>query len=297
MIRRSWCVATAGLGCLIGLAGCVSQEQYDQQVMANRKLREQLELARIELQDARSQSEMARSRMGTLENEAQTKNQLIANLTGERDRHLEAFRRAQAALEELASRKPHDPVVLTQALPPELDSALRDFATRHPDSVEFDSGRGIVKWKSDLLFALGSDVVMDSAKAPLEEFARIMNSEAALAFDITVVGHTDDTPIGKPATRQKHPTNWHLSAHRAIAVMEILRGYSVTDNRLGVMGYGEFRPLAPNTDAASKSKNRRVEVYVVPKNAIALVDRATGIYQDTAHKVDFFRPTDTSIDK
>ena len=297
MSRRSVCVAMAASAGLFTIVGCVAQEQYDQQVMANRKLREQLELSRIELQDARGQAELARGRMGTLEKEAQTKDQLIANLTEERDHHLEAFRRAQGALEELASRKPQDPVVLTQALPPELDSALRDLAARHPQAVEFDSQRGIVKWKSDLLFALGSDVVMDSAKGPLEEFARIMSSGTALDFDITVVGHTDNTPIAKPATRQKHPTNWHLSVHRAIAVLNLLRNYSITDNRMGVMGYGEFRPLVPNVDAASKSKNRRVEVYVVPKNAIALVDSAAGIHQDTRSKVDFFRPTDTSADK
>ncbi|UCG33766.1 MAG: hypothetical protein JSU68_03855, partial [Phycisphaerales bacterium] len=166
-MRRSLCMVVVGVGCVAMLAGCVAQEDYDQQVMANRKLREQLELARIELQDSRSQAEIARGRMGTLENELGAKQQLIANLTAERDRHLDAFRRAQAALEELASRRPQDPVVLTQALPPELDTALRDFAARHPNTVEFDSGRGIVKWRSDLLFALGSDVVMDSAKSPL----------------------------------------------------------------------------------------------------------------------------------
>jgi len=258
MNRHLFRMALAGIAALVATAGCVPQEDLDQQVMANRKLREELELARIEMQDARTQAEIARSRLGTLESELQTKDRLADNLSEERDRHLEAFRRVQAAFEELAARKPQDPVVLTQALPPELDTALRDFADHHPESVEFDSQRGIVKWKSDLLFALGSAVVMDSAKESLREFADIMTSQAARGFETTIAGHTDDTRIGKPATRQKHPTNWHLSVHRAIAVMEVLRDYSVDEKKMGVMGFGALRPLVPNTDEGSKAKNRRV---------------------------------------
>jgi chemotaxis protein MotB len=291
-------MALAGIVGLISSVGCVPQEDYDQQVMANRKLREELELARIELQDTRSQAEVARARLGTLENELQTKDKLVANLTEERDRHLEAFRRAQAAFEELASRKPQEPVVLTQALPPELDTALREFADKHPESVEFDSKRGIVKWKSDLLFALGSAVVMDSAKDSLREFAEIMNSEAADGFETTIVGHTDNTRIAKPATKQKHPTNWHLSVHRAIAVMEVLRDYSVSESRMGVMGFGELRPLVPNTDEASKAKNRRVEIYVVPRNTIALADSRGPTVQSDQDQTKLFSPEeDTTVEK
>ena len=297
-MRRSLCMVVLGMGWVVLLAGCVAQEDYDQQVMANRKLREQLELARIELQDSRSQAEIARGRMGTLENELTAKDQLVANLTAERDRHLEAFRRAQAALEELASRRPPDPVVLTQALPPELDTALKDFAARHPNTVEFDSARGIVKWKSDLLFALGSDVVMDSAKSALAEFARIMNSDAAQDFDVTVVGYTDNTPIAKPETRAKHPTNWHLSVHRAIAVMDILSNCSVAEDRMGVMGYGEYRPLVPNTDAASKSMNRRVEIFVVPRHSVALADTASQVRRNVPRGAELFTPTgEATVDK
>jgi chemotaxis protein MotB len=187
-------------------------------------------------------------------------------------------------------------VVLTQALPPELDTALRNFATRHPDSVEFDSARGTVKWKSDLLFALGSDVVMDSAKGSLQEFARIMNSPAAEPFDITIVGHTDNTRIAKPATKAKHPTNWHLSAHRAISVMDVLRDYSIAEGRMGVMGYGEYRPLVDNTDAAAKSQNRRVEIYVVPSSSVALSEPSRAARQPSG-SAELFDPTGGQVGK
>jgi chemotaxis protein MotB len=296
MNLRQVFVGLTGLGLIVSV-GCVAQEEYDAQVMANRKLREQLEQARLELQDARAQSQLASDRVGTLEGELDTKNRLIANLEGERDQHLDAFRRAQAALEELAKRKPQEPIVLTQALPAELDTALRQFAGKHPGSVEFDSRRGIVKWKSDLLFALGSDVVRDSAKPAMAEFATIMSSSAAEPFDVTIVGHTDNTRIAKAATKARHPTNWHLSVHRAISVMEVLRADGLPEARIGVMGYGELRPIAPNTDKDSKARNRRVEIYVVPRTAISLIDGSMGIHRDTQSNVDFFRPTGTPPEK
>jgi chemotaxis protein MotB len=72
--------------------------------------------------------------------------------------------------------------------------------------------------------------------------------------------------IAKPSTAVKHPTNWHLSAHRAIAVLREMAKNNVTENRMSVRGFSEFRPMAEN--AAGKkgnAQNRRVEIYIVPK--------------------------------
>jgi len=98
--------------------------------------------------------------------------------------------------------------------------------------------------------------------------AGIIDSPAAADFDAVIVGHTDNIPIVKPETKAKHPTNWHLSVHRAISVMNVLRGGAVAPDRLGVMGYGEYRPAVANDTKANRAKNRRVEVYLVPKHAV-----------------------------
>ncbi len=285
-------VGVLGLGMMLAAPGCAPKSEYDAQVMSNRKLREQLEQARLELQDARSQAELARAKAAAYDTDMEAKNKLIASLQSERDQHLEAFRRAQRALEEMASRKPQDPIVLTQALPAELDSALRDFAARHPEAIEFDSRTGVVKWKSDLLFALGSDVVIDSAKPALAEFAGIMKSAAASNFDVTIVGHTDNTRIARAETKSKHPTNWHLSVHRSISVMDVLAGQGLPEQRIGVMGYGELRPIAPNTNNDSKARNRRVEIFVVPRGSVSLAD--TGARRASAEpQMQMFTPSAT----
>jgi hypothetical protein len=61
----------------------------------------------------------------------------------------------------------------------------------------------------------------------------------------------------------QHPTNMHLSAHRAISVRDALVSDGVTANRMQVAGYGEFRPIVPN-GANGAAQNRRVEIFLTP---------------------------------
>ena len=185
-----------------------------------------------------------------------------------------AFDEAQRQVGMLAGRNPAKPIVIERALPAALDSALKEFAAKYPGVVDYDAKTGMVKWKSDLLFALGSDIVRDDVKEALGQFAEIVKSADATGFDVVIVGHTDTTPIRKASTRQEHKTNWHLSAHRSISVMDVLAAAGVSQGRLGVMGYSEFRPIANNSSKDGKAQNRRVEMYLVRANKLATV--ATG---------------------
>jgi chemotaxis protein MotB len=250
-------------------AGCVSQEKYDQLDMSHRTLAAEKAQIEQELFDARSVTDNLRNKVTSLEGELDTKNQLVGNLQDEND-HLEgAFASAQKTLEELAKKPLPDTAVVERTILPEvLDTALKRFAAQYPSAVEYDEKRGTVKWKSDLLFALGSDVVKDSAKGSLAGFAEIMSSAAAAKFDAIIVGHTDNVRIGREATRKLHPTNWHLSVHRAIAVSDVLQADGIPATRIGVMGYGEFRPLLPNEGEENRAKNRRVEIFIVPAGTV-----------------------------
>ena len=152
-------------------------------------------------------------------------------------------------------------------LPVELSSALEDFAAQN-DMVEYDSERGLVKFKSDLLFEPGSDVVTSSAAEAVRTLSGILNSDAAKEFDIIVAGHTDDMRIARPSTRAAHPTNRHLSSHRAISVAMVLERNGLEPKRMSTRGFGEYRPVAPNAPGKKgNAKNRRVEIYIIPSGA------------------------------
>ena len=150
-------------------------------------------------------------------------------------------------------------------LPAELSTMLEDFA-KDEEMVTYDSARGLLKFYSDLLFEKGSVKVASAAKNAVESLCKILNTEQAKGFDIIIAGHTDDIPIGKPHTRAKHPTNWHLSAHRAIATLKVMAQNRVAQERMSIRGFGEFRPIAPNKpNKRGNQQNRRVEIYIVPK--------------------------------
>lgn len=168
-------------------------------------------------------------------------------------------------LEELIASLQEKLLLGGAALPVELSTLLEDFADQH-DMVTYDPKRGIVRFKSDLLFEPGSDTVASSSVAAVQALSGILNSEEALEFDVVVAGHTDDIRIAKPLTRDKHPTNWHLSAHRAIAVKDIMERSNMDPKRLSVRGFGEYRPIEENLpNRKGNAKNRRVEIFIVAR--------------------------------
>ena len=80
-------------------------------------------------------------------------------------------------------------------------------------------------------------------------------------FRLSVEGHTDDTPLKK--TKDRWKTNLNLSIARGLAVREYLNQKGkIDDDRMRVVGYGETRPLVPNTDEKSRARNRRVEIVL-----------------------------------
>ena len=137
--------------------------------------------------------------------------------------------------------------------------------------MTYDERTGVVRFTSDLLFDKGDATVNPVTLDKMGALARIMNSPAAEGFDLLIVGHTDDIPIKKPATLAQHPTNWHLSAHRSIAVEDVLAKAGLAPTRMAVMGMGEFHPVEPN-EAGNKGnpKNRRVDIYIVPSGQIRI---------------------------
>ena len=68
-------------------------------------------------------------------------------------------------------------------------------------------------------------------------------------------GHTDRRPISTP----QFPSNWELSAARAISVAKLLVEQGVSPNRLLAAGFGEFAPLDPADTEEAYRRNRRIE--------------------------------------
>jgi len=232
-----------------------------------------------ELQDLRIQNDTQRAQIAKLESELQVSvlqlEQLKRQLASAQEKgniDIESLKQEIAALEEDLAKKKELIASMQEklllggaALPVELSTMLEDFA-KGSDMVTYDASRGIVKFKSDLLFDKGSDNVASSAVEAVKSLCKILNTETAKQFDVIIAGHTDDIPIQKPETRAQHPTNWHLSAHRAISVLNVMASNNIESERLSVRGFGEYRPVIENKpNKGGNPQNRRVEIYIVPK--------------------------------
>jgi chemotaxis protein MotB len=156
-------------------------------------------------------------------------------------------------------------LTLGAPLPADIATKLEDLQKSSSGMISFDASKGLVRFQSDLLFDKGSDEVSTAGVAAVKAICAIINTEEGKNYDVIIAGHTDNVPISRAETKAKHPTNWHLSVDRAISVLTIMTGSGVSPERVSARGFGEFRPLEANAAGTGNPKNRRVEIYIVPK--------------------------------
>lgn len=114
-----------------------------------------------------------------------------------------------------------------------------------------------IKVADPIGFELGDADVKPELIATLHEISKIINRTPGTL--IRVEGHTDDTPIHT----SKYPSNWELSAARALNVVKFFaESGGIDPSTLSAVGYGEYRPLLPNNTKENKKINRRIEIYV-----------------------------------
>ena len=119
------------------------------------------------------------------------------------------------------------------------------------------------------LFAPGSAILLEGAGALILE--TIEDEIRDGVKQVIVDGHTDNVPT-KTAM---FPSNWELSAARASSVARfIIKKMRFEAKLLVVSGYGEHRPMKPNTNDENRASNRRVEIKVVKDKNVAAAQAA-----------------------
>ncbi|NNG23620.1 OmpA family protein [Massilia sp. ML15P13] len=108
---------------------------------------------------------------------------------------------------------------------------------------------------SDVSFDTGRSDIKSNFQPVLDRFASTLQENPATT--VTIIGHTDST--GTPDINQP------LSVDRAARTRDYLSNRGVNPNRITIEGRGEREPIASNNDASSRSRNRRVEIYVAER--------------------------------
>lgn len=138
----------------------------------------------------------------------------------------------------------------------QLKEYLKSEGLEQAVSVEFMEEGAHIRISNPLLFDLGKANLKSTVLPVLKQLARIARD---MPYELQVEGHTCDLPIHT----SQFPSNWELSAARALNVVKYLAYHEGVDPaRLSAVGYGEYRPIAPNDSKENRAKNRRAEIYI-----------------------------------
>ena len=119
----------------------------------------------------------------------------------------------------------------------------------------------VITLLSDNFFEEGSaDLNINETRETLLRLAEFFRSSEVSDRRFRIEGHTDNTPVSEDS---KFPSNWELSATRAVNVLHYLADYGVDENKFSVAGYSDTRPKFSNDTAEGRAYNRRVDIIIL----------------------------------
>ncbi len=139
----------------------------------------------------------------------------------------------------------------------ELAHLLRLRGWEELISVHREEWGLVLGFKDSVLFELGKADLTPEALGILAEISHFLSQ---WPNHVRIEGHADNLPINN----ERFPSNWELSTARATTVLRYLRGETGFDpERISAVGYGEYRPVAPNDTPEGRQQNRRVDIVIL----------------------------------
>ncbi len=129
-------------------------------------------------------------------------------------------------------------------------------------------GQLVISLPSEVLFPSGSAELSKQGEYAAVEVATILKKFPERRF--LVVGNTDNQDFAKPKAGSTEAAacvpkdNWQLSTERALTVTRVLVTAGMKQENLIAAGVGDHDPVASNTTAEGRQKNRRIEIALLP---------------------------------
>jgi chemotaxis protein MotB len=264
---------------MLSFASCVSKKKLQQAQIRYNQLDSFYVKVQQDLKTCRDEEEPSARRRAQLEAEAQALYKEIAFLKENNSqminqlRDLSVISSSQAesikkSLENIGSKDIYIQDLqkaisrkdsMNMALVMNLKSALTDINDTDIE-IKVEKSAVFISISDKMLFKTGSYDVNERALTVLGKVAQVLNSRPEIEF--LVEGHTDNVPIKNNCIAD----NWDLSTKRATAVVRLLQNqFKIDPRRMTAGGRGEYLPVAPNTDAAGKSLNRRTRIVILPQ--------------------------------
>ena len=137
----------------------------------------------------------------------------------------------------------------------ELEQVILDNGLDQEVEIQLQENGVMFRIQAPFLFGSGQSELRKEPRKVLDELSGLFRK---FPYQIRIEGHTDSVPINSA----KYPSNWELSAARAVTVARYFQGLGLPPERIAATGYGEYQPIDDNGTAAGRGKNRRVEIFL-----------------------------------
>ena len=281
-MKKNLIVVALAAGCML-MSSCALKKDLDNCRMENSTLsgkyqdaREQLASANARIQSLEEQLATARKGndklQGALKDMQSSLNQSLSNASSNNvniSKLVDQINESNQYIRHLVDVKTKSDslnLVLTNNL-------TRSLSREELKEVDVQVLKGVVyiSLADNMLYKSGSYEINDRAAETLSKIAKIITDYKD--YDVLIEGNTDDVPI----LRENIRNNWDLSCLRASSVVQYLQNkFGVDPKRLTAGGRGEYNPVASNSTAVGKQRNRRTQIIITPKldQFMDLIDEA-----------------------
>ncbi len=149
-----------------------------------------------------------------------------------------------------------------QRLQTQLTGLLSKQVAEHVVALRLGREGLVISLRESGFYESGSALPHAQSKTTLDQVAATV---AATPYDIRIEGHTDNVPIHT----SQFSSNWELSTARATQLARILIvDCHFAPGRISAAGFAEYHPVAGNDTAEGRSRNRRVDIIVLPRISV-----------------------------
>ena len=278
MLQRSLLFLAIGVSLLL-CSGCVAKSDYLQKqaeadaltrnlaaiTAENAGLRDRIERLNAEREKLTVERDDLNTRLGALAEElARTTTETQRTIFDLKRRNVELEGDKQMLEESIALVKKNKEEAV-QNVSKTYEGLLKEM------KEEIEHGQiAITELKGKLTVDVVDKILFDSGQAEIKpEGLAVLKRVVDILITvmdktIRVEGHTDNVPIAG-ALAKRYPTNWELSAARALTVTRYLEKEGLDPTLLSAAAFGEYQPVADNETAEGRAKNRRIAIILLPK--------------------------------
>lgn len=237
--RTSWIILLAGA--FVAIAGCNTSE---------------LEAKDARIAELEAEGSNIAQTLEQCKKDRENLDKLISGLTADAAESQDQIAAMEAALAEAAAREAAAKKRLETYR--SMLTQLKSMIDSGKLKVRIVRNRMVVELPEGVLFASGSAKVKKDGIAVLQELTPVLVNLKDQLFEVG--GHTDNIPI----RNRRFPSNWELSAARAVNVTKLLTTSGMGADRVSATAYAETQPVESNETKEGRALNRRIEIALLP---------------------------------